>query len=180
MGLRGGKGRKSPDQKGGVAHPQPTMTFFWTGCQLSELPDFRFRRPVRTVNKHPRSGPGPAAMENSLESLRLEPPTNDVEICCRFEDIATEGERTRVLPPPPPPPPTTTCSTGSGEGRAGRVPDDTVGYIPEPSARQPLYSVSAYIAVGLRGERGLKTLHSTVTPSPTHPPPDLISQIQPP
>lgn len=26
-----------------------------------------------------------------LRLLRTEPPTTDVEICCRFEDIATEG-----------------------------------------------------------------------------------------
>ena len=26
-----------------------------------------------------------------LELLRREPPTTDVEICCRFEDVATEG-----------------------------------------------------------------------------------------
>ena len=26
-----------------------------------------------------------------ITQLKTEPPTNDVEICCRFEDIATEG-----------------------------------------------------------------------------------------
>eukprot|EP00035_Acanthoeca_spectabilis_P004509 m.104490 g.104490 ORF g.104490 m.104490 type:complete len:409 (+) comp12610_c0_seq1:50-1276(+) len=37
--------------------------------------------------------PGPAHEDPLplLEQLRLEPPTNDVEICCRFEDIAVEG-----------------------------------------------------------------------------------------
>ena len=32
--------------------------------------------------------PAPTPM---VQQLRSEPPTNDVEICCRFEDIATEG-----------------------------------------------------------------------------------------
>lgn len=33
-------------------------------------------------------------LQSSLaSSLKTEPPTNDVEICCRFEDIATEGHQ---------------------------------------------------------------------------------------
>ena len=38
------------------------------------------------------AAPSPSWPETSLaDTLKLEPPTNDVEICCRFEDIATEG-----------------------------------------------------------------------------------------
>lgn len=37
------------------------------------------------------SGAGPATVSPMLKLLRTEPPTTDVEICCRFEDIATEG-----------------------------------------------------------------------------------------
>ena len=52
--------------------------------------------PDTAANAWARTRP-PTAMENSLESLRLEPPTNDVEICCRFEDIATEGEASNTV-----------------------------------------------------------------------------------
>jgi hypothetical protein len=32
-----------------------------------------------------------SAQSSMLRLLKAEPPTTDVEICCRFEDIATEG-----------------------------------------------------------------------------------------